>query len=43
MTMIERLLKIMCEYDIEYTLQRDIVIRTPIKPKDLVFIREYSH
>lgn len=41
MTMIERLLKIMCEYDIEYTLQHDIVIRTPIKPKDLVFIREY--
>ena len=41
MTMIQRLLLMMSEYDIKYTLQHDIIIRTSIKPKDLVFIREY--
>lgn len=41
MTMIQRLLLMMIEYDIKYTLQHDIIIRTPIKPKDLAFIREY--
>lgn len=39
--MIERLKIMLSEYDIEYTQSKVILIRTPIKPQDLKFIRDY--